>query len=375
MGQNDASAFSQIVAPSKQSKLMSSRSQARGKPLTFIILLLATWFLTRTVQYNLNSKALAISSPQIAAIQSVKQKMVISSHIQRQTTPPSKSVMSSSEIAIWSDRKTTPDIIFAVQSKHPQRAPLLPILFIQPSLEIVPPSDPFDREYRDGHWKAAQPSPRPYVKPRASTYGYSFWRKAGSTSGLAPASQYGGGQSGLIGTYRLGESENAMAILWRVSVAHARTAEQELAFGIRWQPTTKLPITLSAERRFRNDNTDNIAFYIAGGKSDVPLVAKFKLDTYAQIGILTGAHPDRFFDANVRVDRPVFNAAPFSISAGGGLWAGGQKGASRIDIGPSMRTDFKVSDAHFRLNADWRFRIAGNAAPGDGPTITLSTNF
>jgi hypothetical protein len=251
----------------------------------------------------------------------------------------------------------------------------MPILFIQPSLEIVPPSDPFDREYRDGHWTAAQPSPRPYVKPRASSFGYSFWRQAGSMSGLAPASQYGGGQSGLIGTYRLGESENALAILWRVSVAHARTAERELAVGIRWQPTTKLPITLSAERRFRNDNSNNMAFYIAGGKSDIPLVAKFKLDSYAQVGILTGTHPDRFFDANVRVDRPLFNATPLSISAGGGLWAGGQKGASRIDIGPSIRTDFKVSDVHLRLNADWRFRIAGKAAPGDGPTITLSTNF
>jgi hypothetical protein len=354
---------------------MASRSKARGRPLRFIILILTTWFLARAAQYNLNNKAIAESSPEIVAIQSLKQKIVISSHIQRQTTPESKPVMSSSEIAIWSDTKTTPENIFAAQSKHPQRAVLLPILFIQPSLEIVPPSDPLDREYSDWYLKATGPSPRPYFKPRASTYGYSFWRRAGSINGLAPASQYGGGQSGLIGTYRLGESENALAILWRVSVAHARTAERELAVGIRWQPTTKLPITLSAERRFRYDNSDNMAFYIAGGKSDVPLVAKFKLDSYAQVGILTGTHPDRFFDANVRVDRPLFNAAPLSISAGGGLWTGGQKGASRIDIGPSIRTDFKVSDVHFRLNADWRFRISGNAAPGDGPALTLSTNF
>jgi hypothetical protein len=351
------------------------RSKARGKPLRFIILILATWFLARTIQYNLNNKALAISSPQTADIQSLQQKIVISSDRQSQTNPLSKSVMGSSEIAMWSGTKITPENISAPQSKHLQITALIPILFTQPSLEIPSLKHPQDQENRDGHLKVVPPTPLHYVKPRASTYGYSFWRRAGSINGLAPASQYGGGQSGLIGTYRLGESENALAILWRVSISHARPAERELAVGIRWQPTTRLPITFSAERRFRNDNADNFAFYIAGGKSDVPLVSKFKLDGYAQVGILTGANPDRFFDANMRVERPLFNAKPLSISAGGGVWAGGQKGASRVDIGPSIRTDFDVSDTHFRLNADWRFRVAGNADPGNGPTITPSTNF
>jgi hypothetical protein len=304
---------------------MASRSKARGRPLRFIILILTTWFLARAAQYNLNNKAIAESSPEIAVIQSLKQKIVISSYTQRQTNPLSKSVMSHTEIAIRSGTQTTPENLLVAQNKHHQANALMPMLFTQPSLEILSPSNPLDQEYRDWYLKTTAPSPRPYFKPRASTYGYSFWRQAGSMSGLAPASQYGGGQSGLIGTYRLGESENALAILWRVSVAHARTAERELAVGIRWQPTTKLPITLSAERRFRNDNSDNMAFYIAGGKSDIPLVAKFKLDSYAQVGILTGTYPDRFFDANVRVDRPLFNETLLSVSAGGGIWAGGKR--------------------------------------------------
>ncbi len=352
---------------------MSSRYKARGKPLRFIILILATWFFARTVQYNLNNKALAISSPQIAASQSLKQKIGMLAYRQSQTNPVSKSVMRSSEITFWPGTEVTPENTLAAKSKHRQMIALMPILFTKPSISFL--SNPLDQENRNLHLKGIAPPSPYYVKPRASVYGYNFWRRAGSVNGLAPASQYGGGQSGLIGTYRLGESENTLAILWRVSVAHARTAERELAVGIRWQPTNRLPVTLSAERRFRNDNQDSIALYIAGGKSDVPLVAKFKLDSYAQVGILIGALPDRFFDANVRVDRPVFNAAPLSISAGGGIWAGGQKSASRIDIGPSIRTDFDVSDVHFRLNMDWRFRVAGNASPGDGPAITLSTNF
>lgn len=215
----------------------------------------------------------------------------------------------------------------------------------------------------------------PYVNPKASAYGYSFWRLSGGANGLAPAAQYGGSQSGLMGTYRLGQSANAIAFLWRVSVSHAPGGEREFTLGGRWQPLVNVPITLSAERRFRANAPDNIAIYAAGGKSDVPLAAKFKLDTFAQAGIIAGARPDRFFDAYARIDRPLLKSAAISIHGGGGIWAGGQKDATRIDIGPSIRTDFNVNTTRLRLNADWRFRVAGNAVPGNGPTITLSTSF
>ena len=50
-------------------------------------------------------------------------------------------------------------------------------------------------------------------------------------------------------------------------------------------------------------------------------------------------------------------------------------GSQRLDIGPTAGGTLRVGKASLRLSADWRFRIAGNASPGDGPALTLSTAF
>jgi hypothetical protein len=213
------------------------------------------------------------------------------------------------------------------------------------------------------------------TSPRESVYGFSFWRGGALTSGLAPASQYGGSQAGLVASYRLSDHNNALVLLWRATITPQRPAEREFALGVRIQPITKLPITLSGERRFRPSGPDRFAFYLAGGQSDVPVIEKFKLDGFAQIGILEGGTLDHFFDAHVQLQRPVQKSGPISISAGGGLWAGGQKGAARIDIGPSVRADIKLGKPSLRVSADWRFRLAGNAKPGNGPAVTVSTGF
>lgn len=58
-----------------------------------------------------------------------------------------------------------------------------------------------------------------------------------------------------------------------------------------------------------------------------------------------------------------------------GLWAGGQKGAARLDFGPTIGTDVKVGETMIRVDADWRLRVAGDARPALGPALTLSTSF
>lgn len=55
-------------------------------------------------------------------------------------------------------------------------------------------------------------------------------------------------------------------------------------------------------------------------------------------------------------------------------WASLQTGVPdvwRVDLGPSVSTRWHG----IRLQADWRQRIAGNAAPGSGPAVTISTGF
>ena len=209
-------------------------------------------------------------------------------------------------------------------------------------------------------------------------YAYSFWRGGGHRSGLATAGQYGGGQSGLIATIGLRNGSGRripIAALVRSSVAHDNLQDRELALGFRWQPSPSLPVSLSAERRFRGVGADNFALYVAGGRSDMQLPARFKLDAFAQAGIVSGQNGGHFFDAQARAERRILPASPLPLHLGAGAWAGGQKGIARLDIGPSLRTELPLSETRVRISADWRFRVAGDASPGNGPALTLSTGF
>ena len=47
----------------------------------------------------------------------------------------------------------------------------------------------------------------------------------------------------------------------------------------------------------------------------------------------------------------------------------------RLDVGPSARAWVPAGPARFRIDASWRFRVAGDAPPGNGPAVTLSTSF
>ena len=218
------------------------------------------------------------------------------------------------------------------------------------------------------------------TKPNAiaQIYAYSFWRWGGQGSGLAAAGQYGGSQTGLIATFPLrrifGDGDN-LALLFRAATAPDFPADREVAAGLRWRPVSTLPVSITAERRFRPVGQDRFSVYLAGCTDDIKLPAQFNLDTYAQAGIVSGRGAGPFFDASARVNRAVYRTKALSTEIGGGLWAGGQRGAARLDIGPSIGADLAVGHARFRISGDWRFRIAGDARPGNGPALTLSTSF
>ena len=215
---------------------------------------------------------------------------------------------------------------------------------------------------------------------RTDAYAYSFWRGGSGGRALAAGGQYGGSQSGLIATFSLQDGEKpgrppTLALLLRAAVAHDNVDEREVALGVRWKPLEKLPVSVTTERRFRHDREDAFAIYAAGGVSDVSLPLKFRAESFAQAGVVSGKQAGPFVDAFVRADRNVFQTRAVQVHAGAGAWAGGQRGAARLDIGPSLRTEVAIHDARIRINVDWRFRIAGDAKPGNGPAFTLSTGF
>jgi hypothetical protein len=224
------------------------------------------------------------------------------------------------------------------------------------------------------------PANRKPRKLRGEYYAYSFWRVGGGGDGLASGGQYGGSQSGFIATFDLDHHNRAgaaqqLALLLRGAVAHSNLDERELAVGVRWRPSRSLPFSITGERRFRNNRTDAFSVYAAGGVSEVQLPLKFHLDGFGQAGIVSGKGGGPFFDVTARADRKFIELPKTAVHAGLGLWAGGQKDVMRIDVGPSLRSDIAIAKTKLRFAADWRFRIAGDAKPGNGPAITLSTSF
>jgi hypothetical protein len=231
-------------------------------------------------------------------------------------------------------------------------------------------------------------SSQPLLSPSATksrdisplnVYAYSFIRAG--MSGRAPlgSGQYGGSQSGLITTYALARSgetgRTKLALLLRAAVAHNNVAESELATGFRWHPVPDMPFSLTVERRFRNARSDAFAAYIAGGVSEAKLPLEFRMDAFAQAGLVTNKDGRAFFDASARAERDLAQVGGIPIRAGVGLWTGGQQDIFRVDVGPTISGQIPIADTRLRVSADWRFRIAGDARPASGPALTLSTGF
>lgn len=210
---------------------------------------------------------------------------------------------------------------------------------------------------------------------RLQAYGYSFWRHGSAGAPHAPYAQYGSSQFGIVTAWDpFGSAGQGPALLLRASGTPGG-AEREIALGARWQPRRNWPVSLSLERRFRADASDSLAAYVAGGANRVPLTGRLALDAYGQAGYALGGQASLFIDAQARLQHPL--AAPFDmpLRIGSGVWIGGQKGAFRADIGPTLTTEIDSPITRFTLHLDWRKRITGNAAPGDGVALTVSTGF
>lgn len=226
---------------------------------------------------------------------------------------------------------------------------------------------------------ATQSSGAPKKRP-FELYAYSFWRRGHAQPGLVGYGQYGGSQSAIIVHVPLlrfgGDKDIArLAVTGRLSVAHSLPSERELAAGLKWRPSLDIPVSVIAERRFRQDRPDAVAFFASGGWSDARLPLQFRLDGFGQAGVVSGSSGGVFVDAMLQARRPVGKIGPVGLSVGAGAWAGGQDEVLRVDMGPSVAADVPLAGAQVRLEASWRLRVAGNAPPGNGPAITLSTSF
>jgi len=211
-------------------------------------------------------------------------------------------------------------------------------------------------------------------------YAYSFWRQGDVSEGVLGNGQYGGSQSALLMTIPLlrhkGERNvSHLSLVGRASVSHDNLREREWAAGLLWSPVAAFPAQLSLERRFRPNRPDAIAAFVSSGHGGTSLPLGFVLDGYGQAGFVTGKSGGGFADGQLHLLKNMASHGHITLAAGVGTWAGGQSDIMRVDIGPSVRANLQVGAASLRLDASWRFRVAGDAQPGDGPTVTLSTSF
>lgn len=215
-------------------------------------------------------------------------------------------------------------------------------------------------------------STRSGAPDRPSLIDGSAWllSRSGANGG---AGRLGGSQAGA--RLRLAVPGTSLAAATTLS-APLDSAGKEARIGVEWQPT-RAPLRVVADQRVALDRgtSGGPELALVGGVNPTPVGAGLTLEAYGQGGAIARDRIEPYADAALRVTRTGPKLGHTQLSLGAGLWAGAQRDAQRIDIGPTLVSDIPVGDRHLRLSVDWRARVGGGAAPGSGPAITLGTNF
>lgn len=193
---------------------------------------------------------------------------------------------------------------------------------------------------------------------------------------IGAASQLGGSQAGLRLGYGFGD-DGRVRTYGRATIAVERPQQREVAFGIAFAPLAHLPVDIAIEQRVAagREGRTALAIMASGGVSEVALPAGFRLDAYAQAGVVGVRRRDGFADAAVVVDRRLGpdDMSPLRLGA---LAAGAvQPGAARVDVGPRLTLRLPEVGEGSRIALDWRQRVAGDARPESGLALTLASDF
>jgi hypothetical protein len=209
-----------------------------------------------------------------------------------------------------------------------------------------------------------------------------LWRR-GSTaapSGGLLIPSYGASQAGAVLRFQLAPgSAKHPNIYLRTTAALNGSSEREVALGLALRPVSRLPVSLQGEARYTAGPGTHALRPAVLAVTELPLIEMplgLRGEVYGQAGYVGGKFATGFADGQLRLDRRLARLGKAELRLGGGAWGGIQKGTSRLDAGPSLTIGQPLGGpASIRLGADWRFRVAGRAAPGSGPAVTLSAGF
>ena len=238
----------------------------------------------------------------------------------------------------------------------------------------------FAEQIGQGGGPASAIAPPDTISRRAavSPFSVSAWaiaRGDGARALAGAGGQLGGSQAGFRAAYALGASRRG-AVYGRLSSALGGVENRELAVGVDWQPIRRVPVRLAVERRQSLGGGRNaFAAGVFGGFDSARLPAGFTADGYGQAGIVGLKSRDAYADGALRVERRLWDARVVTVGAGAGAWGGIQPGIGRLDLGPQVVVRVPARVTTFRLGVDWRQRVAGDARPASGPTLSLGADF
>lgn len=147
---------------------------------------------------------------------------------------------------------------------------------------------------------------------------------------------------------------------------------------MRWQATPALAVSAERLVSLGDQARDDWLVRLSGGTSKSFRTRGLKLnaDAYGEASLL--GNGDLVAAGQARALTPL-RENKLTLSAGLGTWGSVQKTETgtlgRLDVGPSAVVKLGEGRFGLELQADYRQRLAGNAEPGSGPTLTISTAF
>jgi hypothetical protein len=207
------------------------------------------------------------------------------------------------------------------------------------------------------------------------------WRLGSGARQVATGSPtplaYGGSQiGGLVRFDLIGGGRRPQAYLRAVHSPNPR--QSDIAAGLGARGFRDVPVRIQAEIRASHwQGTTLVRPAVLAITEFQPMALPFGLaaEGYGQAGWIGGRLATGFVDAQARIDRQVAEVGAAKLRIGGGAWGGVQKSAGRVDVGPTLTLDLRETAVPSRLSVDYRYQIAGNARPGSGVAVTLSTGF
>lgn len=219
------------------------------------------------------------------------------------------------------------------------------------------------------------------TRQRWSADGWLYLRQGANRAPSSAPSQpaYGYSQAGAVMRYYIDpSSQNRPALFIRATLAPGRQSQTDIAAGLAARPLRSVPLTANAELRVTRigENTElRPAIFVNSEFAALSLSDNIRVEAFGQAGFVGGDYESAFVDGQIRFTRKISNLQDIPLHVGVGAWGGAQKGASRLDAGPTATLDMKLGDIPARLSVDYRIKLAGDAEPGHGAGMTLSTGF